>query len=123
MCKANFLLILRVVLAAPCMLFFLLLSVAAKMAGDPPFIGGYLGIALFSGIVPLISWLALIFFAGKKNLIKLLFFSVFATMFHYVVAAFHGHADPWYWWLQPMEIALLLVLVNLLKNNRFFGRI
>lgn len=72
-------------------------------------------VILFSGVVPLLLWLAWLLVPSSSGL-KLLLLSIIVTMFHYVVAVISAHNDgAAYWSVQIFEVATLWHLLRILK--------
>ena len=78
-----------------------------------------LAVVLVGGWAPLFGWLVVILLSKPKAVLKMSLMALGLTAYHYIVAAVAAHAlGVFYWVVQLIEIAMLLLLICFVKRGQ-----
>ncbi|MFJ3450220.1 hypothetical protein ACIPM0_18665 [Pseudomonas sichuanensis] len=113
----NCLLLLRLAFFALLLLiYFLFCYISLKVGGGADVLSFIRHVVLVTGLVPLLAWLILIFFAVPPIFIRLVIFVVVLMVYHYFLFAVSAHYDGLYYWsVQLGEVLIFLLMVRVVR--------
>lgn len=107
---------LRILMATPMVLVYAFFAYVELMENLAPIdmLEIIRHVILVAGLIPLCSWLTVIFLANHETVGKLLLLAVLITVYHYFLFAVSAHFDGIYYWSgQLVEIIAFLPVVRL----------
>lgn len=112
--------LLKVIIAFALISVYLIFVYVALMGGKELGIVEIVRHVIFvTGLVPLCSWMALVFFAKTSTSVKLALLAVGVSVYHVFLFAVSAHSDDEiYWVAQMVEFVFLWAIVRLVRNTR-----
>ncbi|WP_157966861.1 hypothetical protein [Pseudomonas sichuanensis] len=114
--------VLRFFLAIPPILVYVLFCYLATRGGELTLLQILRHVILVSGLVPLCSWLLVIFKSTSATIVKSFIFAVLITIYHIFLFAVSAHRDGLhYWGVQFFEFAGFYALIRVVNGVRVFS--
>lgn len=115
-------LVLRFFLAVPPVLVYLFFCYLATRGGELTLLEIVRHVVLVTGLVPLCSWLLVIFKSTSATVLKSVVFAVLITVYHVFLFAVSAHRDGFYYWgVQLVEFVGFYVLIRVVNGGRVFS--
>ncbi|MFJ4344048.1 hypothetical protein [Pseudomonas sp. NPDC089401] len=99
--------VLKVVLAIPPLLVYLVFCYLAMRADNLSLVGIFRHMVLVTGLLPLCSWMVVIFKGRRNTYFRLALFAILITAYHVFLFAVSAHRDGVeYWGVQMLEFGM-----------------
>lgn len=109
---------LRFFLAIPPILVYVLFCYLATRGGELTLLQILRHVILVTGLVPLCSWLLVIFKSTSATIVKSFIFAILITMYHVFLFAVSAHRDGLhYWGVQLVELLALFAFVRFIRKG------